>query len=440
MNRTEPSVRPAAESDEMTSLGSRAASGAIWITVEMITVQGFSLVVFSILAHFLDAHDFGLIAISFVFIYSFKSLTIDQIITPIIRKANPSDLEYTTAFWIILGMGVLATSALCGFSFTADAIFRTDGLGKVMRAMSLIMIALSLSQTQEAWLMRNLQLRVLAVRSIVGMILGAIAGIGAAIMHFGVWSLVIQQSVASFSALALLWLTTTWRPSFHFSRSVAAEIFNFVRGIGGSAVFGIINRNADTALVAFFFGPSAAGVYSVGKRLAFAIQQIAANSINRIALSVLSEVQEDKLQLQRVFLMASRFVFTSCAPIFLGGVAVAPIIITLLFGEKWIQAANIFSWLSVGSLLSIAFDYFGAILLIRDHPVWLTWLAALQTALLFGVFFVLYRFGESMIAVPFVLPYVILLPICAMLSLRLLGLSFWQWAKAVTPRLSSRQS
>ncbi len=67
-------------------LGRRAASGAVWITIETVFGQGMSLVVFSVMAHFLGPRDFGLVSISFVFVWSTKFILLDQICAAIMRK------------------------------------------------------------------------------------------------------------------------------------------------------------------------------------------------------------------------------------------------------------------------------------------------------------------------------------------------------------------
>jgi O-antigen/teichoic acid export membrane protein len=415
------------------SLGMRATSGAFWIALEMVAVQCLSLIVFSILAHLLTPHDFGLMSISFTFIYSLKFLAIDQIAVPVIRKLNPSALDWTTAFWLSIAFGVSAVLLLCLFSFSVDALLRTRGAGAIMRPMSLILICFCLSRTQEAWLTRHFQQRVLAIRSIVGFLLGAVAGIMAALMGFGVWSLVIQQIIASFTSLGLLWSRTPWRPGFQFCRESSSEILSYVKRISGNTLLNVLSQNLDTMLIALFFGTSSVGIYSVGKRLTLALQAIAANPINGVALPALAEIQADQVRERRVFLMATQMVFACCAPVFFGAAAIAAPIIVLLFGARWNGAANVVSWLSVGTLCMIAFGYFGNILMLRNHPVWLTALTATQSVLSIGLFIFLHAIGWHMIAAPFVLPYIVTVPLCGGLALRLLRIPWSQWIKTVSP-------
>lgn len=417
--------------------GRDIASGAIWITVEMVAGQGTSLIVFACLAHLLSPRDFGLVAISLALIFSLKSLLIDQSITPVIRKVKAADIEYTTAFWINIVLGVLSIGVLMLFSRWADQVFKAPGLGQVMRPMSLMLVGFSLSRTQEAWLGRHFQFRVLAIRTIIGVAVGAAAGITAALMHLGVWALVIQQLVASATSVVLLWSTTIWRPGRRISLASVREILAFTFGISGNAALTIFNQNADTALIGLCFGPDLVGVYNVGKRLRLALQMIAIGPINGVTLPALSETQDDRLRIQRVFLVASRLVFTVCAPAFLGASAISGPLVGLLFGARWAPAAGVFSWLAVGGLFAVASVYASNVLLMQQRVTRLTMIAVAQTGLSLTLFAGLYAFGYKALAAPFVLPYVVTTPFFILPGLKSLGLSLRSWLESVGPPLAA---
>ncbi len=411
------------------------ASGALWVTLEMVGIQVLSLLTFAMLAHFLSARDFGLVATSFVFVYSFKTLTIDLVTSPVTRKLTATAIEYSTAFWICIALGAVGCVLMQVMSLFAGAVFHAPGLGKVLRPMSFIFVAFSIGKTQEAWLMRHFMFKTLAIRSTTGALIGAAVGIAAAVHHFGVWSLVLQQLTASVGALLLLYFTTPWKPRFEFSRQSASEVANFCRDISGSAVLGTINQNADVALVAAFFGPSAVGLYSVAKRLKLAIQLAASTPVRAIAGPMFADAQHDAERLREVFLRTIGMVFAICAPIFLGAVAIAAPAIDMIFGPRWHEAAGLFSWLSIGALCSIACDYLNALLIIKNKQLLLTWFSLAQTIMAGALFLVLSRFGISMAAAPFVLPFVVILPITMMSTVRLIGISAQDWLRTVYPPL-----
>ena len=254
-------------------------------------------------------------------------------------------------------------------------------------------------------------------------------------MGFGVWSLVIQQIISSLTSLGLLWSTTPWRPEFQFCHKSSRYILSYVKRISGNTLLNVLSQNMDATLIALFFGTSSVGIYSVGKRLALALQVIAANPINGVALPAMAETQADPARERHVFLTATQLVFACCAPVFFGAAAIAVPIIMLLFGARWIGAVNIFAWLSVGTLGMIAFGYFGNILMLRNHPGWLTALTAIQAVLSIGLFIFLHAIGWHVIAAPFVLPYIVTVPLCGWLAL-----GSWKFPGPTGSRRSARQS
>ena len=163
------------------NLGRRAVSGAAWITLDTMGIQALSLVVFAILARLLTPHDFGLASIAYVLVNSCKIVLFDGLATAVARKAKGSAAEYSTAFWLTVAMAALSVAALQALSFKIDALFGIVGLASMLRIMSLMLLAQGIARTQEVWLSRHFMYRTLAVRSLVGAVLGGAVGVGLAI-------------------------------------------------------------------------------------------------------------------------------------------------------------------------------------------------------------------------------------------------------------------
>lgn len=410
-------------------------SGAAWITLEMVSVQGLSLLVFAVMARFLDPHDFGLASICFVLVHSCKNILFDSIATIIARKARGADDEYSTAFWMTMAVAAAAFAGLQAFSFAADKLFAAQGLGTVLRAMSAMLLVQGLARTQEVWMQRHFLYRSLAVRSICGALAGGAAGVACATQGFGVWSIVVQQIVTSLGGFALLWLTCPWRPGFVFSSRAAREILSFMGSMTGGNLAYAFNQNCDTILIGLFFGPSSVGIYSVAKRLRLALQLVAATPINGVALPSLAEAQHDPVRFARVLLTATSIVFAVCAPVFLGAAAISRDAIALVFGPQWVYAAPVFRWLALGGLFAIIVESNNTVFVIRNRPIWTLHIALLNVAATLLMFFALRTSRIDLIALPFVLPYLLVAPASVLLLRRATGLDLRLWLRAVLPPL-----
>jgi O-antigen/teichoic acid export membrane protein len=418
-------------------LAQRAASGAIWIALEMGTTQGTSLLIFAIVARFVTPSDFGLISISYLAIYTFKALVIDNVVMAVSRKQHPSDLEYTTSFWLTLTFAAIAAVVVFLSAEIAEQLMGAPHLKDVMRAMSIILLFMGLARTHEMRLIRTFQFRALALRAIVGTIVGGGVGIALAARDYGLIALVVQQVTTSALSLALLWANSSWTPSFRLSSETAFEILRFMTSTAPINITNIVSQNSDTFLVAYFLGSSSVGLYAIAKRLRLALQLVAATPINGVVFSTLAEVQEDRERLRRVsrqMIALSSFV---CAPIFIGSSSIAQEIISISFGPQWTAAAPIFAVFTLGGYFATIQGFCDTVFVLKNRQIWSFCILLAQTMLSVMLFYPIAKLGQDYLALPFVIPYLITFFATAILISRVIGISLFEWLLAIAPSLAS---
>jgi teichuronic acid exporter len=416
-----------------TSLKRRVTNSAIWISIEMAGVQGTSFVVFAAMAHFIVPRDFGLISICFLALQSLQMLVLYNVATVAVRKQHAADLDYTTVFWITIGLSVICFLILLAFAPFAENLFHAPGLKPVLKAMSVIILFMGLSRTHETWMMRHFRFKSMAIRGLVGAIAGGGFGLFLAVRGEGIDALVGQQVLTAILSMALIWIVCPWRPTFAFSGETATEIFRFMWSILPNSIVYAINQNCDTFLVALFFGPLGAGYYNVGKRVRLALQLVAGGPIKGIALPSLAEIQSDANRLRRGALNSLQFLCIICSPAFFGASAVAHIAVVTIFGPNWINAGPIMETLTIGGLTIVLLNYNDSVFLLKNKPLWclVVSLAYSVLTILFVTSFVTLKIHS--LALPFVLPYLVVFPLSAILVSRCLGISLRQWVDALLP-------
>jgi O-antigen/teichoic acid export membrane protein len=155
MERMDQNVEPEA----VPELGKRAVSGAGWIAAENAFVQGTSLIVFAIIAHFVSPADFGIISICFVVLQSLKILLVDNFAQAVTRKPAAFPIEFSTAFWLTVGFSCFCFAAIEAAAGLIAIICRVPELAYVIRQMGLIILFIGLSRTHECWMARHFQFR-----------------------------------------------------------------------------------------------------------------------------------------------------------------------------------------------------------------------------------------------------------------------------------------
>jgi O-antigen/teichoic acid export membrane protein len=419
------------------SLKKRAAKSAIWISVEMVGVQGASFVVFAGMAHFISPRAFGLISICFLVIQFLQMLVLYNVATVAVRKQHTSDLDFTTTFWITLGISAIAFLLVMASAGLMERLFHASGLTSVLRAMAVIILTMGLSRTHETWMMRHFRFKSMAIRGVTGAVLGGAFGLLLAIKGYGVTALVGQQVATALISLILMWVVCPWRPGFQFSMETAREIFTFLYSIVPNALVYTINQSCDTFLVALFFGPVSAGFYNVGKRVRLALQLVAGGPIKGIALPSLAEMQSDPERLRRGALNSLTVLCVICAPIFFGVSAVSQWAVPVIFGPKWLPSIPIMEILSIGGLAIVLLNYNDNIFVLKNKTGWCLAVSASYSALTTVLVVTCAAMKIHALAFPFVLPFLFVLPFSAWLASKCVALSLADWTSALLPGIGA---
>jgi O-antigen/teichoic acid export membrane protein len=421
--------------EPMPNLAQRAASSAGWIAIETTLVQGISLLLFAIMARFVSPRDFGLISICFVVLQSSKTLLVDNFASAVIRKSAALTIEYTTAFWITIGFSCMSFAGIEAIAGMVEHLFQAPGLAGVMRHMGVILLAMALGRIHECWMRRHFRFRALAFRSAIGAVVGGAVGLNFALLGYGVQALVIQQVSTSIISLLLLWLSCPWRPEFAFSRIAAIEILRFTLHITPASIVSILTQNCDTVLVGYFFGIESTGIYNMAKRLRLALQLVAAAPVSGVAMPALAETLDDPERLRWFVLRALSITCAICGPVFLGTSAVARDVVLAIFGAHWVAAGPVLAWLAAGGLGAALLSYHDEIFFVCGRPIWSFYISGAYIALAILCFVAGTWLRVNYIAMPFTVPFCLVLPLSAVLTSRLIGLTLAQWARAVASAL-----
>jgi O-antigen/teichoic acid export membrane protein len=414
-------------------LASKAAGGILWIGLQMLGSQGISLLTFVIMSHFVSASEFGLVSVTFLLIYTVRSVMIDNAIVAIVRKKQATEVEYATGFWLSIGATFLMTAVFLLVAGVVERLMHAPGLANIMREMSPVLLFMGMGRSHEMRLYRFFEFRTLAFRGVIGPLVGGAIGIVLGILNFGLSALIIQHVVTAAVSLVLVWASSSWRPAFAFERAPAVEVMKFVLRSTPATIVNLASESCDTFLLAYFFGITNAGFYSVAKRLKIALQTIVVSPFNGVVLSLLAEIQDDAERLRHGSRKMMALILFVCIPIFVGASLVSRETILLCFGDRWVAVVPIFATLVLGGVFVTPQYFCDTVFSLKNRQIWSFYYLIIYTVLAIFFFFVLRSWGSEYLALPFVLPYVVAFPFSATLVSKLTALSFSDWLRAVTP-------
>jgi O-antigen/teichoic acid export membrane protein len=319
---------------------SKAARSVLWSLVEnggLALVSFASLVVYS---RFLTAADFGVFSIVLAVIELLEVCVSMLFHDALVQRKDATPLHFDTAFTFTVGLS-LALFASCALLAPAFAgLVHTPIAAGVFTGAALRLPCTAIAATIVARQRRELAFRTLAVRSLVGRLSGAALGIVLVLFGAGVWGLVAQQVLISFMGSVVLWIAARDRPRFRFGVAEFRQLIGFGASAAGVLLLSFSVKRVFMIVVGVRLGNAAAGYLNLSFRAVDVLWAIAATAVTQVALPILARLQSDPERLERAYRSALEFTCLLLYPCFVGIAVVAPEVVALLFGPRWLSSSR----------------------------------------------------------------------------------------------------
>jgi PST family polysaccharide transporter len=316
-----------------------AARSTVWSAVEnggLALVSFASLVVY---AQFLGPAEFGLFSIVLALVELLDVLVSMLFHDALVQRPAVTERHFDTAFTASM---LLALALLAGCWLLAPAfahLVHHDQAAGVLTFTALRLPFTALGATIVARQRRELSFQVLALRSLVGRLGGALLGIGLVALGAGIWGLVLQQVAIAAAASLVLWIGARTRPRLGFGRRELLELLGFGVPAVGALFLNFAVKRLFTIVAGVMLGAARAGQLNIAFRAVDVLWAIAATAVSQVALPVLARLQADRARFQAAYTAALGFTCLLLYPCFCGLALVAPEVVELLFGARWLASA-----------------------------------------------------------------------------------------------------
>lgn len=363
------------------SIKQKAIQGVVWSVIQNWGSQAGSLIVFLILARLLTPEAFGLIGLANVF-FAFMQIFLEQGFTQaLIQRQEIEPEELDTAFWTHVLSGSLLTIISFLLSGFVAEIFNQPKLIPIIQCFSFLFFFKSLSHVHKAILSRTFAFKVMAVRTIIGIIIGGIVGIVMALSGFGVWSLVSQQFIYEAVEVFIIWGAIDWRPKLRFSFKHLQSLLNFGSNILALRFLNFCNKRTDNLLIGYFLGEVALGYYLIAFRVLEVMNQLLISTTRQVALPTFSRLQTEPERFRQAFYKVTLFTSLIAFPTFLGMTIFTRELVLVLFGEQWLPAVPVMQILAFAGILNAISFFNGSVFIAMGKPSWKLRLSILNAVL-----------------------------------------------------------
>lgn len=323
------------------TVGNRAVAQARWIVLAPIAARviGFGGTV--VLARLLSPSEFGLMAyvgMVVTFFSLFQDLGISR---ALIARPGPVDTLLFPAFSMSLGSGLLFYALLAVVAHPFSAFVSEPRMVSMLWVMGAVIFLQTSVQVPQALLVRGEAYRTLFFIEVTQSLAFLAVAVSCAVAGRGVWSLVLGHVGAHAVRSGLLWSVGGWRPWRSGGSWISTEVLRF----GGALTLVNLLDWGARALVYLFVGRSlgagSLGVYRTSyeaARLSYFGLPALAGSVGLTGFAALASRPEEA---RRVILKGLRVAASTVFPVAVLVAVLAPWIVPLVWGEKWLGAIPI---------------------------------------------------------------------------------------------------
>ncbi len=416
------------------SLASQVRTAVIWRSGSQVLTQIVSWASTLIVIRLLAPQDYGLFAMAQVMLVLLSTMNGWGLASALIREEEVTEERLRQT----LGMLILLNFGLALVQFLAAPLvalwFEEPLVADLLRVQSLIYLAVPFSALPHAILSRRMDFRRPAQVRLVAALAGAITALAGALSGWGVWTLVAAPMMMFLTeAVGMTWAARSpIRPSFRFKG--AGHIAGFGGVMTATQLFWFVQSQADVVIAGRVLDAHDLGVYTTGLFLAQLLAAKFVPPINEVAYAAYSRQQDAAAS---ALLATIRLVTMVALPAYAGLAVVAPVLVPVLLGEKWIEIVPLLPILSVAMAMMTLQILFAPATNARGVPWAALRITMIGSVIMPSAYFIGSHWGVTGFAWGWVGGMAVLTGATVILSGGIIGLAIGSLARAIAPPLAA---
>jgi O-antigen/teichoic acid export membrane protein len=320
----------------------QAIQGAGVMVTFQVAVTAIQMIATVLLARLLAPTDFGIVAMVTTFSLLFQNFGFNGFTEATVQREDMNEALASNIFWIILGSGLLLTTAFAASGSLLGKFYHEPRLAQVATTVSATIILSGISVTHLALLRRAMCFVKLAANDLVARSLSVIVSIALGFAGWNYHALVAGMIAQSLSQSIGAFILCRWLPRRPSRADGTGTLVRFAINVYGNFGLGYVKTNIDNLLVGWSFGSNVLGLYKKAFDLFFLAGAQLFGPMAAVALPTLSRLRNEQERYRQYVLRCfSIFAFVgmgvgACLTI------VGKDLILVLLGPKWEEAGKIF--------------------------------------------------------------------------------------------------
>ena len=295
-----------------------------------------------ILARLLEPSEFGLMGIAFVAITAAEVLSQTGFSRAVVqRRDDPT--PYLDTIWLVsLARGLLLAGIVSAAAPLLGSFFRAPASVNVLRVVSLRFVLSGLFSPAWHLLERDLKLTRYAMPSLVCFVVDFLVTLAIALRHPSVWAMVWGYLAGVLAMGVATYVVGPYLPRARFDASRARSLYAFGRHIFRYELLSYILQQADRIVIGRLRSLTDLGLYTFASRLvtepALSLHAI----VMRVVFPTFASIQTERDRIREAYLRVMGLIALASIPPSVGLLAIAPEMIPVVLGERWVPMTGAF--------------------------------------------------------------------------------------------------
>lgn len=298
----------------------------------------FMLIANAVLARLLSPEEYGVLAITSVFIAFFSVLSDMGLGAGVIQDKSLTDEEINHIFSFSAYLSLLLCVAFWGVAYLTAILYENQVYIGIGMLLSISVLFNTLNMIPNAKLMRDKKFVLLAIRSVSVSVGSYLVAIVLAFQGFSYYSLVVQSIASSIFLFIWNYASTRLKFSFKFDLRSVQKIFSYSAFNFLYDILNYLARNLDNILTGRFMGHQALGYYNKAYQLMLYPVQYLTNVITPVMHPILSDYQHEKEIIYEKSIGVLKCLSLLGIPATAVCVFEAREIVLILYGGQWLSA------------------------------------------------------------------------------------------------------
>ncbi len=369
------------------------AKATFWAALETGGAQVSTFLFFVVFARILTPDEFGVYALALAIVGTVNMVLFQGFGDALIQVETLDESYTSTVFWTNMMLAVGMILVLQVIALLGPILFNEPMIRPVIAWLSLLCIPRALISVHSALFRRQLDLRIFAVRTILGYLVGGAVGLVLAVDGWGVWALVVSQFVQAVVIVLVMWRSSDWRPHLLFSKSAFTELLHFSKHFMAASIIRSCIDDFGSVLIGLSLDVTAVGYYALALRVIRAVITVTMTPLQLVMMPVLTRITNNRERFGAAYTDMIVMASTVWVPAVAGLGLMAPDLVPMVFGAHWESATTILQAMCFASVTMPLWAFSGQALSAFGRPDAFARLAYWQLGLYCLVFPIASHFG-----------------------------------------------